>query len=131
MIILPRQARGKANTYRESTLTQKNIVRLFIQALLERVVKSGKHISLMAHFSHPAELSTPVVREAIRRLRATGIQIRCQAPLINHINNDSTVRNETKRNETKRNDATAPPDKTINRYFSSLMQQRETSTDLG
>jgi L-lysine 2,3-aminomutase len=45
----------------------------------------------MAHFSHPAELSTPVVKEAIRRLRATGIQIRCQAPLINHINNDSKV----------------------------------------
>jgi KamA family protein len=62
-----------------------------MMALLERVVKSGKHISLMAHFSHPAELSTPVVREAIRRLRATGIQIRCQAPLINHINNDGSI----------------------------------------
>ena len=60
-------------------------------ALLERVVKSGKHISLMAHFSHPAELNTPVVKEAIRRLRSTGIQIRCQAPLINHINNDPEI----------------------------------------
>lgn len=56
--------------------------------LLERVVSSGKHVSLMAHFSHPAELSTPVVREAIRRIRGTGVQIRCQAPLTNHINND-------------------------------------------
>jgi L-lysine 2,3-aminomutase len=54
-------------------------------------VDSGKHVSLMAHFSHPAELSTPVVREAIKNLRATGIQIRCQAPLINHINNDPQI----------------------------------------
>ena len=60
-------------------------------ALLKRVVDSGKHVSLMAHFSHPAELSTPVVREAIKNLRATGIQIRCQAPLINHINNDPQI----------------------------------------
>ena len=60
-------------------------------ALLKRVVDSGKHVSLMAHFSHPAELKTPVVREAIRRLRETGIQIRCQAPLINHINNDPEI----------------------------------------
>lgn len=60
-------------------------------ALLRRVVQSGKHVTLMAHFSHPRELNTPVVKEAIRRLLATGIQIRCQAPLINHINNDPLI----------------------------------------
>ncbi len=59
--------------------------------LFYRIVASGKHISIMAHFSHPVELSTPVVREAIRRICATGAQIRCQAPLINHINNDPTI----------------------------------------
>lgn len=56
--------------------------------LFERTVKSGKHVSFMAHFTHPVELSTPVVQEAIRRIRDTGVQIRCQAPLTNHINND-------------------------------------------
>jgi len=59
--------------------------------LLERVVASGKHVSLMAHFTHPRELSTPVARQAIRRILSTGVQIRCQAPLINHINNDPDV----------------------------------------
>jgi len=59
--------------------------------LLERVQRSGKHVSLMAHFTHPNELKTPVVREAIRRIRSTGTQIRCQAPLTNHINNDPEV----------------------------------------
>eukprot|EP01043_Picozoa_sp_COSAG02_P073462 COSAG02_NODE_14288_length_1289_cov_2.057143_1_plen_377_part_10 len=50
--------------------TDSQLGRLFdemrVNGSYERVVKSGKHISLMAHFSHPAELSTPVVREAIR-----------------------------------------------------------------
>merc|ERR1719231_2199460 len=55
----------------------------------------------MAHFSHPAELKTPVVREAIRRLRETGIQIRCQAPLINHINNDPEIWTQMWREQVK------------------------------
>ena len=45
----------------------------------------------MAHFSHPNELKTDVVKEAIKRLQETGVIIRCQAPLINHINNDSDI----------------------------------------
>lgn len=59
--------------------------------LLERTVNSGKHVSLMAHISHPQELENDVVREAIRRLRSTGIQIRTQAPLIKHVNDDAEV----------------------------------------
>lgn len=57
-------------------------------ALLERLVKSGKHVSFMAHFNHPQEMRTEVCHEAIRRIRATGVQIRCQAPLLNHLNDD-------------------------------------------
>ena len=42
----------------------------------------------MAHFSHPAELESPVAIEAIRALRRTGAQIRTQTPLLRHINDD-------------------------------------------
>lgn len=60
--------------------------------VLENVVKSGKkHVHLMAHFTHPRELETPVVREAIRRIRMTGVTIRAQAPLVNGINNDAGI----------------------------------------
>lgn len=57
--------------------------------LFDRIVSSGRHLALMAHFSHPRELSTPEVREAIQRIRATGTQIRMQAPLIRHVNDSA------------------------------------------
>lgn len=72
-----------------------------ILKLLEKTVKAGKHVTLQAHFSHPRELKTPVVREAIRLLRQTGIQIRCQAPLIRHINDDPLIWTEMWREQIK------------------------------
>ncbi len=54
--------------------------------LFERVVASGRQLALMAHFSHPRELETRAVRNAVRRILATGAVIRCQAPLIRHVN---------------------------------------------
>jgi len=57
-------------------------------ALLERLVKAGKHVSIMAHVNHIQELRTDVTREAIRLIRKTGAQIRTQAPLLNNINAD-------------------------------------------
>jgi L-lysine 2,3-aminomutase len=60
-------------------------------SLLERLVKAGKHVTLMAHFNHWRELSTPIAREAIQRLRATGVVIRTQSPLLNHINNSAEI----------------------------------------
>jgi len=59
--------------------------------LFERVVKSGRHLALMAHFTHPRELSTPIVRQAIERIRSTGAVIRTQAPLVRHINDSSNT----------------------------------------
>ncbi len=59
--------------------------------LFETVVKSGKHLALMGHFSHPNELQTPAVQEAIRRIRNTGAQIRTQSPIMRNINDDPTV----------------------------------------
>jgi len=58
-------------------------------ALLERVVASGKHLAVMAHWSHPVELQPAIARQAIRRVRATGAEIRMQAPLIRHVNDRS------------------------------------------
>jgi KamA family protein len=57
--------------------------------LFERVVKSGRHLAIMAHFSHPRELATRAVQEALRRVRDTGAIIRCQAPLVRHVNDDA------------------------------------------
>jgi len=59
--------------------------------LLEEIVRSGRHVAIMAHFNHWQELQTNVVREAIRRIRDTGAVIRGQAPLLAHINNDPDV----------------------------------------
>ncbi len=54
--------------------------------LFERVVKSGRHLALMAHFSHPRELDAPAARAALARIQATGAVVRCQAPLVRHVN---------------------------------------------
>ena len=59
--------------------------------LFERVVERGLHLAIMAHYSHPRELETPMAREALRRIRSTGAVIRCQAPLIRHVNDDPGV----------------------------------------
>ena len=55
--------------------------------LFEKIVRAGKNLAIMAHYSHPVELSTGASQEAIRRVRATGAQIRTQSPVLNHINN--------------------------------------------
>ncbi|MEO9306871.1 MAG: lysine 2,3-aminomutase [Nitrososphaera sp.] len=57
--------------------------------LFSRVTGRGIHLSFMAHFNHPVELSTEVVRIAIRRIRSTGAQIRTQSPVLRHINDNS------------------------------------------
>lgn len=59
--------------------------------LFEKVNKSGKHLTIMAHFNHPVELSTPAVEEAIKNIRATGTQIRTQAPIMRGINDNGDL----------------------------------------
>lgn len=59
--------------------------------LLEKLSRSGKHVAIMAHVNHWRELETPIVREAIRRLRDTGAILRSQSPLVAHINDDAGV----------------------------------------
>lgn len=58
-------------------------------ALLNKLVKAGKHVALMAHFNHWREMNTPMVKHAIQRIKDAGVTIRTQAPLLNNINNDA------------------------------------------
>ncbi|RME33172.1 MAG: lysine 2,3-aminomutase [Gammaproteobacteria bacterium] len=69
--------------------------------LFERVVESGRHLSLMAHVNHWRELETPIAREAIRRIRDTGAVIRTQAPLLAHVNDDPHVWNRLWRTQVR------------------------------
>ncbi len=57
----------------------------------ERIAAAGKHVAVMAHFSHHRELQTPAVQEAIRRIRATWAEIRTQSPVLRHINDDPQI----------------------------------------
>jgi KamA family protein len=59
--------------------------------LFEEVVAANRHLAIMGHYSHPVELEPEIAREAIRRIRATGAQIRMQAPLIRHVNDDPQI----------------------------------------
>lgn len=54
--------------------------------LFKEIVDSGLNLAFMAHFNHPVELSTPVVKEAVEKILSTGAQIRTQSPLVRHIN---------------------------------------------
>ncbi len=62
-----------------------------VLALFERIVKSGRHLAIMAHFNHPRELQTEAVERAVARIRATGAQIRTQSPVLSHINDSSAL----------------------------------------
>lgn len=59
--------------------------------LFRKIVQSGKHLAIMAHFNHPRELETEAVQEAIWRIRKTGAQIRTQSPLLAHINDQPEI----------------------------------------
>ena len=54
--------------------------------LFERVTESGKHLAVMAHFSHPRELETAIAQQAIARVRAAGAEIRTQSPIVRGVN---------------------------------------------
>ncbi|GAB4384097.1 MAG: KamA family radical SAM protein [Phycisphaerales bacterium] len=56
--------------------------------LFESIVRRGKHLSVMGHYCHPVELSTRVARQAVRRIRSTGANVRMQSPMVRHVNDD-------------------------------------------
>ncbi len=59
--------------------------------VFEKATKAGKQLAFMAHFNHPRELETSAVKKAISRIRSTGANIRTQAPLMRHINDDADL----------------------------------------
>lgn len=54
--------------------------------LFDRVIAAGKHLAIMGHFNHPAELRPEIARTALRRITATGANVRMQSPVLRHIN---------------------------------------------
>ncbi len=59
--------------------------------MFRRIVDNGYHLAFMAHFNHYQEMQTEVLEKAVRNIRETGAEIRTQAPVLNHINNNSNV----------------------------------------
>lgn len=57
--------------------------------LFERVQRAGRHLTLMVHYDHPVELSTPQAQAALARVRTTGAQVRAQSPVVRHVNDDA------------------------------------------
>ncbi len=62
-----------------------------LMRLFEEVRAAGRHLALMSHYSHPRELETAVAQAALRRIQTTGAVVRCQAPLIRHVNDSSAT----------------------------------------
>ncbi len=62
-----------------------------LMRLFEQIVASGFHLSIMSHFSHHRELETTVAQAAVKRILGTGAVVRCQAPIVRHINDDSKI----------------------------------------
>ncbi len=60
-------------------------------SVFRKITDHGKHLAFMAHVSHPVELSTAIVQEAVEKILQTGAQIRTQSPIMDHINADVSV----------------------------------------
>ncbi|MEU4846746.1 KamA family radical SAM protein [Streptomyces gilvosporeus] len=59
-----------------------------LMRLFERVIAAGKHLALMGHYNHPAEIRPDIAQTALRRIIATGANVRLQSPVLRHINDD-------------------------------------------
>jgi len=60
-------------------------------SLFEEIIAAGFHLTVMAHFTHPVEMETPEVHKAVDRILSTGATIRCQSPVLKHINDDADL----------------------------------------
>lgn len=59
-----------------------------LRRLFERVVKAGKNLAVMGHYSHAVELRSEIAQKAVKSIVSTGATLRMQGPLIRHINED-------------------------------------------
>jgi len=60
-----------------------------LMRLIERCVGRGRHVAIMAHFTHPNELETRAVEQAIRRLLNAGAVVRTQSPIVRNVNDSA------------------------------------------
>ena len=56
--------------------------------LFDRVIAVGKHLAVMGHYSHPAEIRADIAQLALKRIVATGANVRIQSPVLRHINDN-------------------------------------------
>lgn len=59
--------------------------------LFEYIKSSEKNCAIMAHISHPDEISTPVAIQAVNRINSAGIIIRSQTPILRGVNGSSEI----------------------------------------
>lgn len=59
--------------------------------LFKKVVDSGIHLAFMAHFNHPVEQETVIVKKAVQNIQQTGAVIRTQSPLLYKINDHPDI----------------------------------------
>ena len=59
--------------------------------LFRDVTDANINLSIMAHFNHYVELSTPELVEAVEAIKSTGAQIRTQSPILKNINNKPEI----------------------------------------
>ena len=62
-----------------------------LMRMFDKIIANGFHLSIMSHFSHYRELETPVAQAAVKRILSTGAVVRCQAPVVRHINDDPDI----------------------------------------
>ncbi|HEU4929807.1 MAG TPA: lysine 2,3-aminomutase [Candidatus Krumholzibacteria bacterium] len=62
--------------------------------LFEQMRKAGRHVAIMAHYTHPRELETAAAQAALRRILDTGAVVRCQAPIVKHVNDNARAWSE-------------------------------------
>ncbi|NLT50892.1 MAG: lysine 2,3-aminomutase [Ignavibacteria bacterium] len=55
-------------------------------SIFEKVINAGKHLTIISHLNHYAELSTTAAVLAVQKIRNTGAVIRAQSPILRHIN---------------------------------------------
>jgi len=59
--------------------------------LIRLIGSSGKNCTIMAHISHPVELNTSIVQQAIKNVKSSGVIIRSQTPIIAHVNDSANT----------------------------------------
>ncbi len=80
----------KALSYWPYRFTEDNDAEDLISFFRE-MVDAGFHLTVMAHFTHPVEMSTPQLQDAVNRILGTGAAIRCQSPILKNVNDSADL----------------------------------------